>query len=189
MPGLDGFEVLETLRGDASFAATPIVVLTASAMRGDRERALASRGFHQLHCQTHQLAAPTKRDSTPVGVRAHSKTSSAPGRPCAPERDDTEHRLSLRSPRQSGTMFGCQSSFTWPTGPILLQQTLDALRFDNAGATRIPWIAALQNVRQLPAGMSLPNSASPDAIFSPLGMLRPLPLPCSGFNRCLRAWM
>jgi two-component system cell cycle response regulator DivK len=44
MPGLDGFEVLETLRGDASFAATPIVVLTASAMRGDRERALAA-GF------------------------------------------------------------------------------------------------------------------------------------------------
>jgi len=44
MPSLDGFEVLETLRGDPRFADTPIVVLTASAMRGDRERAL-SAGF------------------------------------------------------------------------------------------------------------------------------------------------
>jgi CheY-like chemotaxis protein len=44
MPGLDGFEVLKELRRDPRFAATPIVALTASAMQGDRERAL-SEGF------------------------------------------------------------------------------------------------------------------------------------------------
>jgi CheY-like chemotaxis protein len=44
MPGLDGFGVVAVLRQDASFAATPIMALTASAMMGDRERALAS-GF------------------------------------------------------------------------------------------------------------------------------------------------
>jgi len=44
MPGLDGFCVIEELRRDARFATTPIVALTASAMQGDRERAMAA-GF------------------------------------------------------------------------------------------------------------------------------------------------
>jgi CheY-like chemotaxis protein len=44
MPGLDGFEVMKTLRQDARYASLPIVALTASAMHGDRERALAA-GF------------------------------------------------------------------------------------------------------------------------------------------------
>jgi CheY-like chemotaxis protein len=41
MPGLDGFAVAQELRGDRRFADTPIVALTASAMQGDRERAMA----------------------------------------------------------------------------------------------------------------------------------------------------
>jgi CheY-like chemotaxis protein len=40
MPGRDGFGVIEELRRDPQFAATPVVALTASAMQGDRERAL-----------------------------------------------------------------------------------------------------------------------------------------------------
>lgn len=44
MPGLDGFGVLAELRQDQSFATTPIMALTASAMQGDRERALVA-GF------------------------------------------------------------------------------------------------------------------------------------------------
>lgn len=44
MPGLDGFGVLADLRGDKDFEKTPIMALTASAMQGDRERALAA-GF------------------------------------------------------------------------------------------------------------------------------------------------
>lgn len=44
MPKLDGFGVLDELRRDKSFSATPIVALTASAMQGDREQALAA-GF------------------------------------------------------------------------------------------------------------------------------------------------
>lgn len=44
MPGLDGFGVLAELRRDQSFAATPIMALTASAMQGDRERAMVA-GF------------------------------------------------------------------------------------------------------------------------------------------------
>ena len=44
MPGLDGFAVIEKLRGEACFSATPIIALTASAMMGDREHAM-SVGF------------------------------------------------------------------------------------------------------------------------------------------------
>jgi CheY-like chemotaxis protein len=44
MPGLDGFGVLAELRRDEKFADTPIMALTASAMQGDRARALAA-GF------------------------------------------------------------------------------------------------------------------------------------------------
>jgi len=44
MPGLDGFGVIEQLRREDHFAATPIIALTASAMMGDRERAMAA-GF------------------------------------------------------------------------------------------------------------------------------------------------
>jgi CheY-like chemotaxis protein len=41
MPGLDGFGVIEEIRRDAQLAATPVMALTASAMQGDREHALA----------------------------------------------------------------------------------------------------------------------------------------------------
>ena len=44
MPKLDGFGVVTHLRRDPRFQRTPIVALTASAMHGDRERALAA-GF------------------------------------------------------------------------------------------------------------------------------------------------
>jgi CheY-like chemotaxis protein len=44
MPGLDGFQVIEKLRSVEGFASIPIIALTASAMMGDRERAMAA-GF------------------------------------------------------------------------------------------------------------------------------------------------
>ncbi|HEY3835574.1 MAG TPA: response regulator [Bryobacteraceae bacterium] len=44
MPSLDGLGVLAELRSDPRFAEVPIVALTASAMQGDRERALEA-GF------------------------------------------------------------------------------------------------------------------------------------------------
>jgi CheY-like chemotaxis protein len=44
MPGLTGYEVLTRLREEERFAGLPVVALTASAMAGDRDRALAA-GF------------------------------------------------------------------------------------------------------------------------------------------------
>jgi CheY-like chemotaxis protein len=44
MPSLDGFGVVRALRLDPQFATTPVVALTASAMHGDRDKALKA-GF------------------------------------------------------------------------------------------------------------------------------------------------
>jgi two-component system cell cycle response regulator DivK len=44
MPRRSGYEVLGELRKDARYALLPIIALTASAMQGDSERALAA-GF------------------------------------------------------------------------------------------------------------------------------------------------
>jgi len=44
LPGIDGFGVIAALRAEERFSDTPIVAITASAMQGDREKALKS-GF------------------------------------------------------------------------------------------------------------------------------------------------
>lgn len=40
MPGMDGIEVAEAVRADASISATPLVMLTAKSAAGDLDRAL-----------------------------------------------------------------------------------------------------------------------------------------------------
>jgi CheY-like chemotaxis protein len=44
MPIRNGYDVLGELRQDPQYAAIPVIALTASAMQGDREKALAA-GF------------------------------------------------------------------------------------------------------------------------------------------------
>lgn len=44
LPDVDGWEVLRRLRAGSDGGRTPVVAVTAHAMRGDRERALAA-GF------------------------------------------------------------------------------------------------------------------------------------------------
>jgi CheY-like chemotaxis protein len=56
MPKIDGFGVLVTLRTEERFAKTPILALTASAMQGDRERALEA-GFSSFIAKPADLKA------------------------------------------------------------------------------------------------------------------------------------
>jgi CheY-like chemotaxis protein len=46
LPGMDGYAVLDALRADPGTAAIPVVALTAYAMAGDEQRALAA-GFDE----------------------------------------------------------------------------------------------------------------------------------------------
>ena len=42
LPGMDGYQVAQALRGNPALAGVPIVAVTSYAMAGDRERALAA---------------------------------------------------------------------------------------------------------------------------------------------------
>ena len=63
MPGVDGFGVVRELRRDAEFATTPVLALTASAMQGDRERAMAAgfSGYISKPIGPSQLRAEVER--------------------------------------------------------------------------------------------------------------------------------
>jgi len=47
LPGMNGYEVLETLKRDAATSDIPVLVLTAKSLRADRERSheLGASGF------------------------------------------------------------------------------------------------------------------------------------------------
>jgi CheY-like chemotaxis protein len=42
MPGMDGYQTMQAIRSDDSFKQLPIISLTAKAMKGDREKSIAS---------------------------------------------------------------------------------------------------------------------------------------------------
>jgi CheY-like chemotaxis protein len=42
MPEMDGYETIRVIRRDEQFAQLPIISLTAKAMKGDREKSIAS---------------------------------------------------------------------------------------------------------------------------------------------------
>jgi two-component system, cell cycle response regulator DivK len=64
MPDMNGAEVLQKLREDERTAAIPVVALTSSTMKGDRERFLAD-GFDGY------LEKPIRVREFPDQIRAH----------------------------------------------------------------------------------------------------------------------
>ena len=45
MPGMDGYTVIQKLRGNEKFKKLPIIAVTAQAMKNDREKGLVFRGL------------------------------------------------------------------------------------------------------------------------------------------------
>ena len=70
MPVLDGYGVIGRLRQDERFAATPAIAMTAFAMHGDQEKALAA-GFHAAYLETSEPLAFTPGRWGVVSLRAH----------------------------------------------------------------------------------------------------------------------
>jgi CheY-like chemotaxis protein len=42
MPGMDGYQTMRAIRSEKGFKQLPIISLTAKAMKGDREKSIAS---------------------------------------------------------------------------------------------------------------------------------------------------
>jgi CheY-like chemotaxis protein len=42
MPEMDGYQTMQAIRSKAEFRRLPIIALTAKAMKGDREKSIAS---------------------------------------------------------------------------------------------------------------------------------------------------
>ena len=63
LPGMDGFAVLERLKSSPATVSIPVVALTAQAMMGDREQALAA-GFDEY------IAKPIDTRTFAAQVRA-----------------------------------------------------------------------------------------------------------------------
>jgi CheY-like chemotaxis protein len=63
LPGKDGFQVLAELRTDARFRQVPVIALTAFAMKGDREKALAAGfdGYHSKPIESRTLRAEIEK--------------------------------------------------------------------------------------------------------------------------------
>ncbi|TSK09079.1 MAG: response regulator [Geobacter sp.] len=72
LPVLDGFQVLQLLKRDPATAAIPVVALTASAMAGDRERALAAgcAGYLSKPYQPEELQELVARYLAPAQLTA-----------------------------------------------------------------------------------------------------------------------
>jgi CheY-like chemotaxis protein len=108
MPRKDGFAATRELKADQTTRAIPIVALTALAMRGDEDRALAA-------------AASCTSPTTPSWASTRSDATGflPPSTPRAPTRATSDARSSriCSAPSASGPSFARRCSWTTDTRP------------------------------------------------------------------------
>jgi len=86
MPLQDGFSVIRELRDDSCFRNLPVVAVTASAMIGDRERAIAA-GFNSY------IAKPIDLCEVEAHVESLASHSLATDNSCLPLMDRNSREL------------------------------------------------------------------------------------------------
>ena len=69
LPVMDGWTVAQTLKGDDATKAIPIIALTAHAMSGDREKALAA-GCNDYHAKPVDFSQLIDQIEAALGTRS-----------------------------------------------------------------------------------------------------------------------
>jgi CheY-like chemotaxis protein len=128
MPGKDGFQTIREMKADADLATTPVVAVTAMAMRGDEERA-RSAGFDayvtkpfrstDLLEAVGQILSAAPRDGRgahaaegqrgevrPRRAAGHGRTRSCPRRTPRPRRSPARQPPGPARPRRAGRRRG-----------------------------------------------------------------------------------
>jgi PAS domain S-box-containing protein len=87
MPEMDGYEATRAIRGNAAYAAIPIVAMTANAMAGDREKAIAAGmsdhiakplDVRTMFATLAKWIRPARRDSAAVPAVATAASAKPP---------------------------------------------------------------------------------------------------------------
>jgi CheY-like chemotaxis protein len=70
MPGIDGYELAERLKGDPRLATIPLIAVTALAMAGDRQRISAARfdGYISKPIEPQNFVAQLESYRKPAGA-------------------------------------------------------------------------------------------------------------------------
>ena len=95
MPVMSGSDATRTLKADAELAHIPVVVLTASAMKEDREKARAAGcdGFAAKPIQLHELFAEMKRVLAAHGTLDATRVTTDAAPATTTDLDDSVHEL------------------------------------------------------------------------------------------------
>lgn len=161
LPGMDGLTLTRQLRADPRFVGIPVVALTAFAMKGDEQRALAAG------CDGY-IAKPIDTRRFPGQIRAHLPDSNDGEGDGLQVMIVEDHRIDLKLAGESARLSGhvVLSSTSGEDALDQLQQAHPDVVLLDLNLPGMDGVAFLQRVRADPATRDLPVvaiTAYPDA--------------------------